>query len=151
MGSICRKDKARCISSLGWIGKVSLQPSLCFAAQIVTYLLHNATPLTSDQLLSQMLSLIHQAIDAVLFGRRKQHWTFPAHIPKSTLLFEPFPACQLDLETNLTFASINPQLQKSQQSTAADLRLMASLTIAFILLDHYPGDCFTFTFHFSSK
>ena len=151
MGSICRKDKARCISSLDWIGKVSLQPSLCFAAQIVTYLLHNATSSTFDQLLSQMLSLLFQGIDVVLFCRRKWHWTFPAHIPKSTLLFKPFPACQLDLETSFTFASFNSQLQESQQSTAADLRLMASLTIAFVLLDHYPGDCFTFTFHFSSK
>ena len=65
VGSICRKDKARCISSLDWIGKVSLQPSLCFAAQIVTYLVHNATSSTSDQLLSQMPSLLLQAIDAV--------------------------------------------------------------------------------------
>ena len=151
MGSICRKDKARCISSLDWIGKVSLQPSLCLAAQIVTYLLHNATPSTSDQLLSQMLNLLLQGINVVIFCRRKWYWTFPAHITKSTLLFEPFPACQLDLETSYTFASINSQLQESQQSTTAGLRLMASLTIAFVLLDHYPGDCFTFTFHYSSK
>ena len=92
MGSICRKDKARCISSLDWIGKVSLQPSLCFAAQIVTYLLHNATSSTSDQLQSQMPSLLLQANFCRSFLQDEVTLDIPSSYTKKYFAFRALPS-----------------------------------------------------------